>query len=313
MPPPPSNKVAALQYMLDMRHTALGTLGLRPPLGRDQLRSKIALVTGGTGGIGLAAAQALAAAGATVHVVGRSEPREAAAADSSGSIVFHRLDLSTLAAARQLESTIARELPPGRKLDVLVQNLACMPNGFERTSEGHERALSTNLLTFWRLGEALHETMADDGVVVNVVSAGMHLQRLSCDGLRALDTAEADYDGVHAYCVTHRARVLLTKRWAARHPRLRFASVHPGWVETEGIRNAQAMAGFYSLMSRTLRTAAAGADTIAWFVGGPPNVASGSYCWNRAARSIDLPLSGTASTEADVDELVGFLRETCDG
>ena len=36
------NKVAALQYMLDMRHTALGTLGLRPPLGRDQLRSKIA-------------------------------------------------------------------------------------------------------------------------------------------------------------------------------------------------------------------------------------------------------------------------------
>ena len=50
----------------------------------------------------------------------------------------------------------------------------------------------------------------------------------------------------------------------------------------------------------------------AWLVGGPPNVASGSYCWNRAARSIDLPLSGTASTEADVDELVGFLRETCD-
>ena len=60
------------------------------------------------------------------------------------------------------------------------------------------------------------------------------------------------------------------------------------------------------------RTAAEGADTIAWFVGGPPNVASGSYCWNRAARSIDLPLSGTASTEADVDELVRFLRETCD-
>ena len=111
MPPPPSNKVAALQYMLDMRHTALGTLGLRPPLGRDQLRSKIALVTGGTGGIGLAAAQALAAAGATVHVVGRSEPREAAADDAAGSIVFHRLDLSTLAAARQLESPIARELP----------------------------------------------------------------------------------------------------------------------------------------------------------------------------------------------------------
>ena len=67
----------------------------------------------------------------------------------------------------------------------------------------------------------------------------------------------------------------------------------------------------FDLSRRTLRTAAAGADTIAWFVGGPPNVASGSYCWNRAARSIDLPLSGTASTEADVDELVGFLRETC--
>ena len=56
----------------------------------------------------------------------------------------------------------------------------------------------------------------------------MHLQKLSCDGLRALDTAEDDYDGVHAYCVTHRARVLLTKRWAARHPRLRCRVGIPG-------------------------------------------------------------------------------------
>ena len=45
-------------------------------------------------------------------------------------------------------------------------------------------------------------------------------------------------------------------------PRLRCASVHPGWVETEGIRNAQAMAGFYSLMSRTLRTGAAASAVV---------------------------------------------------
>ena len=113
-----------------------------------------------------------------------------------------------------------------------------------------------------------------------------------------------------ADCVTHRARVLLTQRWAREQPHLFFASVHPGWVETDGLKNAQAMSSFYALMRPSLRSAAAGADTVAWLCSkqARTKISSGAYCWDRARRSIDLPFSGTRAREADVDELVAYLQ-----
>ena len=70
-----------------------------------------------------------------------------------------------------------------------------------------------------------------------------------------------------------------------------------------------AMAGFYALMRRSLRTPEKGADSIAWLLaGGASDVPSGSYVWNRAERKVDLPLSGTKASEAEVDELVEFVR-----
>ena len=105
-----------------------------------------------------------------------------------------------------------------KKCDLLVQNLACMPDGFE-VVDGHERALSTNLLAFYALSTALHPLIAEGGRVINVVSAGMHLHRLHVPSLRALDRPDGvdgkGYDPIYAYCATHRARVLLTRRWAA--------------------------------------------------------------------------------------------------
>ena len=69
---------------------------------------RTAVVTGATGGIGGAVARALAAAGATVHALGR----RAAAAEPG--LVWHRVDLGDDAAVAGL----AAELGPG--LDVLV-------------------------------------------------------------------------------------------------------------------------------------------------------------------------------------------------
>ena len=73
------------------------------------------------------------------------------------------------------------------------------------------------------------------------------------------------------------------------------------------------MAGFYKLMRRSLRSAEAGADTIAWLASSTATaskrIESGSYCWDRAARRIDLPLSGTRASETDVDDLVAYQRE----
>jgi len=148
----------------------------------------------------------------------------------------------------------------------------------------------------------------------------MCLHKLSIDDLRGLDKADGSgFDPIFAYCLTHRARVLLTQRWAAQHPQIFFASVHPGWVDTDGLRSAEAMRGFYRLMRPTLRSVEHGADTIAWLSTKPeydPSSSagrdcstSGRYYWDRAPRRVDLSLSGrTQATEADVDALVEFCN-----
>ena len=319
-PPSPSG-MAALQYLMDMRHTALGLVFKKAsPLAKSDLTSKIALVTGGTGGIGLADAQALASAGATVHVTGRDSSRGKAAEkavppETSGKIVYHQLDLSSISAARRLKQLMDESLD-GHRLDILVQNLATMPNSHEILDNGHERTLSTNLLAFFEIGETLAPLMSEGGRVINVVSAGMHMQKLSVRRLKMLDDRSGSaFEPIFAYCITHRARVVLTQRWAKQHPFLFFASVHPGWVATDGIRNADAMKGFYAVMKHTLRTPAQGADTIAWLaapatrVGAGSSVPSGSYMWDRAVRSVDLLLSGTQTSKEEAEALVEYLQE----
>ena len=164
---PSPSLAAGVQYMLDMRHTALGAwfVARKPAMCSGDLANKVALVTGGTAGIGLAAARFLAAAGAEVHITGRNATTGNAVAvtpvQAGGSITYHQCDLSTCAAANALVRTISKNVLQGRKLDILVQNLACMPDRYEKTSmsEGHERALSTNLLAFYSIGRGLHAHM----------------------------------------------------------------------------------------------------------------------------------------------------------
>jgi len=319
--PSSMSPAAAIQYLLDMRHTALGARWARrgpPPLTTGELHGKLVLVTGGTGGIGLAAARYLARAGAEVHITGRSQQRGAAAVASTGamdgSIVFHQADLGSVSGARAFAETFAVGPLKGRHLDILVQNLASMHDKYGRNDDGHERTLGTNILNFYVLAKKFAPYLSSDGRMINVVSAGQHLFRLRRENLEALNTKDADFDGVRAYSLTHRARVLLSKRWA-RSPALAsaVASVHPGWVETSGLREATPMASWYAVMKLFLRDEDEGADTVAWLASPSTPLTSGAlnggYFWDRQCRSIDLPLAGTAASEEEVDHIIAWLEK----
>ena len=109
------------------------------------LAGKIALVTGGSTGIGLATAQELAAQGAKVYITGRRQAElDAARADIGAAAVAIRADVSRMADLDAVYAQIAKE---EGQLDILFANAGggdMLPLG-AITEEQFDRIFATNV------------------------------------------------------------------------------------------------------------------------------------------------------------------------
>ena len=247
----------------------LGSWPADPP----RMDGKVVAVTGATSGIGLAAAQAFAALGATVHLVGRDEARTAKAAATVPRGIPALCDVSSLTS---LEAFTSSWVGP---LDVLVNNAGVMPPSRELTSDGIELTFATNVIgPFWltsKLGPAAAR-------VITVSSGGMYGQRLDDDLQNAVD-----YKPVKAYARTKRAEVVLTEMWAQRLPDVAVHAMHPGWADTPGVSSS--LSTFSKVMKPILRTPEQGADTIVWLGGSPVALETSGLFWHdRRARPTHL-------------------------
>jgi 3-oxoacyl-[acyl-carrier protein] reductase len=108
------------------------------------LAGRVALVTGGTRGIGLATVRALAEAGANVVLTGRDEARAKEAASAAGAAAGLALDVTDAKAVSSLVRSVAKE---HGKLDIVVANAGIMEDallGMIR-EELVDTTLSTNV------------------------------------------------------------------------------------------------------------------------------------------------------------------------
>lgn len=152
----------------------------------DRLRAaasgKTALVTGASYGIGEATARSLAAAGATVLVVARSEERLGDLAASinagGGRAVAHPTDLTDESAVSGLAKQITEEHGP---LDIVVSNAGkslrrSLHHQYDRPHD-FQRTIDINYLGPVRLLLGLLPAMRDrgGGHVVNVSSVGVRV------------------------------------------------------------------------------------------------------------------------------------------
>jgi 3-oxoacyl-[acyl-carrier protein] reductase len=134
------------------------------------LRDRVCVVTGSTGGIGLATAKLLADEGARVVVCGRDSERVERAREESGAALGVVCDLAEPAAPEELVTEATRALGP---VECLVNNVgAAYQLGFEELTDRHwEEMWQLNVMSYVRaIRAALPEMKKRGGVIVNVSS-----------------------------------------------------------------------------------------------------------------------------------------------
>jgi dehydrogenase/reductase SDR family protein 12 len=264
-----------------------------------RLDGRVAIITGATSGLGLAAAQSMAQLGARVVALARDARRgervraQLQEAVQGGAAV--ELELCDLADLASVRAAAQRLRAAHARVDVLVNNASVLPAARQRSPDGHELTFATNVLGPFLLTCLLHAPLraagrAGDGParVITVSSGGMYAQRLD---VRRLIEGPEPFDGTAAYAATKRAQVVLTELAAQRAERrgepIWFAAMHPGWADTPGVRTS--LPRFYRLTRPLLRTPAQGADTIVWLAGAvAPLSASGAFWHDRARRPAHL-------------------------
>lgn len=272
----------------------------------SDLEGQTAVVTGATGGLGLATSQALATLGADVVIVGRNEAKlDRAAAEIGPGAIPIRADLSLLEEVRGLVSTI---LAKTDRLDVLVNNFGVLLPERSETAEGLETTFATNLAGQFLLTNLLlpHLTESAPARVVTVSSGGMYSQRIRPDDL---ETRESAYNGSAAYARTKRGQVILTEEWGRRidPAKVAFHAMHPGWSATPGV--AESLPAFNRMMMPLLRTPEQGADTIVWLAASHESAEStGGFWFDRSPAATHLTDS-TVESKQDRTQLWDSLVE----
>src|SRR5437764_7399385 len=197
---------------------------------------KVALVAGGTGGLGRAVSLAFLAADATVAVTYRRQEEFDALKDAAGGdaarLEGYTVDVTDEAAVGQLAASI---LVKHSRLDVLVNTVGGYAGGvtlWEMETGALDRMLALNLRSGYALSRAAVPAMLKQGsgAIVNVAAKA------------ALDHAA----GASAYAASKAAAVAMLDSLAAdvEGTGVRVNTILPSIIHTEANRNAMPKADF---------------------------------------------------------------------
>jgi 2-dehydro-3-deoxy-D-gluconate 5-dehydrogenase len=194
------------------------------------LKGRVALVTGGNGGIGLGMARGLAQAGAAIAIAGRNQAKsEAAAADLAklgAKTAVLTADVTDEAQCRRMvDDTVSRL---GR-LDILINNagINIRKAPQELSTAEWRQVVDTNLTSAFTCSQAVYPVMkeAGGGKIINIGSM------LSIFGAGFAAAYGASKGGI----------VQLTKALASGWAKdnIQVNAVLPGWIDTDLTRAAR--------------------------------------------------------------------------
>lgn len=203
------------------------------------LDGKVAVVTGGNGGLGLETVRELARKGAHV-VIGARNLEKAAAAESdvkteipAASLVVRKLDLSSLASVKEFADGVLADHPA---IDLLFNNAGVMATPEWETEDGFEVQFGTNHLGHFALTAHLMPALlaAQEARIVCTTSTARFAA-----GAYDLDNAHhrGVYDSWRAYGYSKLANLQfvleLNKRLAAAGANVKVYAADPGFSHTD--------------------------------------------------------------------------------
>ena len=194
------------------------------------LQGKVAIVTGGNGGIGLGMAQGLSAAGATVVIAARNADKSAAAVASilasGGKASAIAVDVTDEA---DCQAMVAATLKTHERLDILVNNagINIRKRPEDYTLAEWQQVLQTNLSSAFICSQAAYPEMkrSSQGKIINIGSM------MSIFGTAFTTPYAASNGGI-----VQMTRALACA-WAADN--IQVNAVLPGWVDTELTQTAR--------------------------------------------------------------------------
>jgi retinol dehydrogenase-12 len=226
------------------------------PAAAKPLINRTVLITGATGGIGRATAEAVARMGASVIIHGRDPER----VDTTRRIVSHSAnhdrvygavaDLASLTEVRRLAAEVHDQHD---RLDVLINNAGLVTRKRCESADGFELQLAVNHLAPFLLTHLLLDKLETSAParVVNVASMAHH--RAAFD-LTDLNWEKRRYSGIGAYGATKLANILFTRALARRMDRFKVTanSLHPGVVATNIFSGMGVLGSLFGLLSKPL-------------------------------------------------------------
>jgi len=207
----------------------------------DQImQGKTILVTGGTNGIGLAAARELARMGAKTVLVSRSADKCAAATSAiknetgNEQVDFIVADLSSKAGVQHTAHEFKKRYT---RLHVLLNNAGAMYMSRQVSADGIEMTIALNHLSYFHLTILLLDVLkaSEAARLVNVSSDAHRGGKINLGDLQL----SRGYSGFGAYSQSKLANVLFTYELARKLQGTGVTSnaLHPGFVNTGFAKN----------------------------------------------------------------------------
>jgi len=194
------------------------------------LKDRVAIVTGGNGGIGLGMARGLAGAGARVVVAARNQTKSAAAVRELEKLGGQGLAIAVdVVDEASVDALVRSTLDRCGRLDILVNNAGInirkQPQDY--TLAEWRRVLDTNLTSAFLCSRAAYAPMkaAGRGKIINIGSM------MSIFGASFAPAYSASKGGI-----VQLTRAL-SSAWAKDN--IQVNAVLPGWIDTELTRGAR--------------------------------------------------------------------------